>query len=146
MAITLSNIGTAKKKKTRVGRGNGSGHGTYCGRGKKGQKARSGGKGGLKLKGFRRTLLTMPKFKGMKPRYPKKQVVLLSTIEKLFSVGEVVSPQTLFDKRVIDKKSLPVKVLLAKKQESLTKKLELTGVIVSQKAKEVIEKAGGKVT
>ena len=32
----------AKHKRKRVGRGNASGHGTYSGRGLKGQKARSG--------------------------------------------------------------------------------------------------------
>ena len=38
----------AKRKVRRVGRGNASGSGTYSGRGLKGQKARSGGKSGLK--------------------------------------------------------------------------------------------------
>ena len=33
----------AKHKRKRVGRGDGSGHGTYSGRGCKGQKSRSGG-------------------------------------------------------------------------------------------------------
>ena len=36
-------VGSRKPRK-RVGRGNGSGHGTYRGRGGKGQTARSGGK------------------------------------------------------------------------------------------------------
>ena len=34
----------AKKDRKRVGRGDGSGHGTYSGRGVKGQKSRSGAK------------------------------------------------------------------------------------------------------
>jgi len=33
----------AVRKKKRVGRGDSSGHGSTCGRGQKGQKARSGG-------------------------------------------------------------------------------------------------------
>ncbi len=32
----------SRKNRKRVGRGNGSGHGTFCGRGIKGQKSRSG--------------------------------------------------------------------------------------------------------
>ena len=40
----------ARKNRTRVGRGNGSGHGNYSGKGMKGQKARAGG--GVRV-GFR---------------------------------------------------------------------------------------------
>lgn len=41
MSLNRDNEG-AKKLKTRVGRGNGSGHGTTSGKGKHGQNARSG--------------------------------------------------------------------------------------------------------
>ena len=41
--MQLNNLkNTQKKSKKRVGRGNGSGHGTYSGKGLKGQKSRSG--------------------------------------------------------------------------------------------------------
>ncbi|MFA6254919.1 MAG: hypothetical protein WC675_02675 [Patescibacteria group bacterium] len=52
--LTLHNLKVnkkARKKSKRVGRGNASGHGTYSTRGLKGQKSRSGGKGGLKRRG-----------------------------------------------------------------------------------------------
>jgi len=39
----LSPVPGSKKSRKRVGRGDGSGHGTYSGRGCKGQKSRSGG-------------------------------------------------------------------------------------------------------
>ena len=39
----LSPAPGSRKKRKRFGRGDGSGHGTYCGRGVKGQKSRSGG-------------------------------------------------------------------------------------------------------
>ena len=57
--LTLHNLKSKKgvrKKKRRLGRGNSSGRGTYCGRGQKGQRSRSGGKKGLKLKGFKQSL------------------------------------------------------------------------------------------
>ena len=41
----------ARHKRKRVGRGNSSGHGTYSGRGCKGQKSRSGGKVRLGFEG-----------------------------------------------------------------------------------------------
>ena len=44
----------SKTRKRRVGRGNASGKGNYSGRGMKGQRARSGGKAGLKLKGIKK--------------------------------------------------------------------------------------------
>ncbi len=66
--ITLSNlqpkIGSRHRRK-RVGRGNASGHGTYSGRGIKGQRSRSGGKKGLKLKGLRHNIKNFPKLRGL---------------------------------------------------------------------------------
>ncbi|MFC1452511.1 50S ribosomal protein L15 [Verrucomicrobiota bacterium] len=41
---SLSNTSGARKRRTRVGRGNGSGHGKTCGKGHKGQMARKGHK------------------------------------------------------------------------------------------------------
>ena len=59
---TIKPFSGSKKKVKRVGRGLGS-RGTYSGRGQKGQKARSGGKKGLKLMGIRRLLLSTPKIR-----------------------------------------------------------------------------------
>ncbi|MFA6537056.1 MAG: 50S ribosomal protein L15 [Patescibacteria group bacterium] len=146
MAITLNNLENRKIIKKRVGRGNGSGHGTYSGRGQKGQKARSGGRGGLKLKGFRRTLLSIPKFKGMKNRFPKAQVVLLSSLEKHFENDEKVSPTVLFEKKLINVKTLPIKILTRNSESKLTKRLEISGCLVSVSAKKVIESVGGKIS
>lgn len=71
--INLSILKSFKHKRVRrVGRGNASGNGTTAGRGTKGQRARTGGKKGLKYKGLRSTLLKLPKFKGMKPKTKKK--------------------------------------------------------------------------
>ncbi len=66
MIITLSSLKPQKnrKKKKRVGRGNSSGHGTYSGRGIKGQRSRSGGKKGLKLKGLKVFISQVKKAKG----------------------------------------------------------------------------------
>jgi large subunit ribosomal protein L15 len=66
MTINLSELRSSKnqKKRKRVGRGNGSGRGTYSGRGQKGQRSRSGGKKGLKVKGLKTFIAQTPKRKG----------------------------------------------------------------------------------
>lgn len=76
----------SRKEKVRVGRGNGSGKGTYSTYGCKGAKARSGG---TKEKGFEggQTPLRkrIPKFKGFKPL--KKLNYILLNIEDLERVA-----------------------------------------------------------
>lgn len=145
MEVTLHNLGNKHKKRKNLGRGNASGHGTTAGRGGKGQRARSGGKKGLKLKGFRQNLLNLPKFKGMKSPRPKNQVVKLSVLEKFFKEVTEVSPKTLFEKGLIRKMEAPVKLLVDVKELKLSNKLEVTSVFVSKKAQEIIEAAGGKI-
>lgn len=143
MVLRLHNIGQRKKGRKRLGRGNASGHGTYSGKGQKGQRARSGGKGGLKLMGFRRTLLNTPKMKGMKPR-AKAEIVLLSSLEKYFDPGEAVTLAALWEKRLIKTVRHGVKILVGA-NDKLTKKLAVIDCRVSAAAKALIEKAGGTV-
>jgi len=69
--LTLNKLRTNKRKRTkRLGRGNSSGRGTYCGKGNKGQKARSGGRKGLKLFGLRQTFSKIHKAQGFTSLYP----------------------------------------------------------------------------
>jgi len=143
MSFRLHNIGTKRKARKRLGRGNSSGHGTYSGKGQKGQRARSGGKSGLKLFGFRRTLLSTPKIKGMKPHL-KAQVVLLSSLEKSFSDGDQITPGALLAKKLI-RATWPTVKILASGHDKFTKKLDVADCRVSAAAKVLIEKAGGTV-
>jgi len=144
MTIGLHNISKAKsaRKRVRVGRGDASGKGTYSGRGLKGQRSRSGGKGGLKLRGFKQNLLNFPKFKGMSSLKPNNQVVNLDVLEEKFNDGDTVSPVTLLEKKITSKLALPVKIL---SKGELSKKLEVVGCLISVVAKEAVEKAGGSV-
>ena len=62
MLITLHNLPALQgRKKKRVGRGPGSGRGTYSGRGIKGQKARTGGRVGLRRKGVKQFITKLKK-------------------------------------------------------------------------------------
>lgn len=145
MTIALHNLGNKNKKRKRVGRGNASGRGTYSTRGMKGQRSRSGGKGGLKLKGFKQNLLNLPKFKGMKSIRPNNQIVKLSNLVKAFSDKDQINPGVLQEKGLVDKAILPIKILLDNKELKIDKKFEIVGVLLSTQAKEALEKSGSKI-
>lgn len=101
MALKLHNLKPAKgatRNKKRVGRGNSSAHGNYSTRGLKGQRARSGGKGGLKLKGFKSNIQSTPKLGGFKSLKSKLAIVNIKDLEKSFENNEVITPAKLVNK------------------------------------------------
>ncbi len=132
-----------KKKKKRVGRGDASGHGSYSGRGQKGQKARSGGKKGLKLKALRKVWKKIPKIGGFKSRKERPIPINLEKIEEKFFDGEVVSLQTLFEKGLIKSPKEKVKILGKKISKNL--KFSLVDFQFSKSAKNAIKKIGGNL-
>lgn len=145
MATELHNLKPAKgcrMPKKRVGRGDASRHGTYCTRGIKGQKARSGGKGGLKMRGFRAEFMSIPKLRGFKSIHPKAKAVNLSDISARFKAGETVSPETLVKAGLVRDAKTGVKVLGLGKIE---RKLTFTGCAFSKSAKEAVLEAGCKI-
>ncbi len=137
---TLKPSPHAKKDRKYIGRGLGS-KGTYSGRGVKGQGARSG-VSGLKLKGFRKILLSTPKLRGFRSKNAKAQVLNLGDIAKAFADGAKVTPKQLFAKKLISDATAPIKVL---GMGTITAKIVLQGCLVSASAKEKIEQAGGSV-
>ncbi len=143
--LTLSNIGPkkgAKKKRKRVGRGPGSGHGKTSTRGHKGQKARSGGAKGPGFEGGQMPLYRRLPKRGFKnPFRIEYEVVNLDQLEQKFSEGEVVTIAALKEKRLV-RRDLPVKIL---GRGELTKKLTVEAHAFSEKAKKAIESAGGSV-
>lgn len=137
---TIKPFPKSKKPRKRVGRG--GAHGTYSGRGQKGQRARSGGKKGLKLKGIKRMLLSIPKIRGFRSPYPKVAVVNVGFLDKKFKENDIITPQVLLETKLIDKINKGVKIL---GDGEITKKLVIKECEVSKNAKEKIERAGGKV-
>ncbi|MFN3964041.1 MAG: 50S ribosomal protein L15 [Silanimonas lenta] len=139
---TLTHAEGARKERTRVGRGIGSGLGKTCGRGHKGSYARTG-KGKIK-----------PGFEGgqmpMQRRLPK----IGFRSRKAHESAEVLLYQLgLLDTEVVDLFALRAaklvsgdakKVKIVKKGE-LTKKLTIKGLLVTAGAKAAIEAAGGSV-
>jgi large subunit ribosomal protein L15 len=145
MSLSLNNLqapkGDAARTRTRKGRGNASGLGTYSGRGLKGQKSRSG-VSGLKLKGLRRRLLSIPKLRGFTSLNKKNATVNLSDLELAFEAGAMVSPKTLMKKGLITTPRFGAKILGS---GELKKALKFKNVTVSASAKAAIEKAGGSL-
>lgn len=130
--LSLNNIKAKKGQKTikRLGRGNSSGHGTYCCKGQKGQHSRSGVTG-LKRLGMRPHILQTPKIGGFRSIAPKNQVVKVSTINKNFKAGEIVSAQSLFAKGLINNAQKPVKIL---GKEQLTVKVSFDAKVKMNKS------------
>lgn len=126
----------------RLGRGHGSGRGKTAGRGTKGQKARTGGRGGLKRLGLRRILLAQPKLRGFRSLQPKPAVVNIDDLERSFVTGATITPRALIDKGLIRSKNHGAKVL---GRGTATKAFTLKGLAVSAPAKAKIEAAEGKV-
>lgn len=134
----------ATHKKKRVGRGNASGHGTYSGRGLKGQKSRSGGKSGLKRKGMKQILLQTPKLRGFKREKLNNQIVNISDINKYFKDGEVVNVNILRKKGIINNIQEPVKIL--GNGELKRSSLKFVNVQTSKSVQEQIKKSKGIIT
>ncbi len=141
----LSPAPGSKKSRKRVGRGDGSGHGTYSGRGLKGQKSRSGS-GGSIPRGFEGGQL--PLFK----RLPQKRGFTnifrteysLVNIDKLniFESGSEVTPEKLLAAGLIKSLRHPIKILA---DGDINHPLVVKANKFSAAAKAKIEAAGGRV-
>lgn len=143
MSLTELKSKVSKKRK-RIGRGNGSGHGTYSTRGNKGQKARSGGTRRPGFEGGQTPFLRkMPKLKGFKnPNAVTYQPINVGSLN-VFDNNAKVDIDTLLEKKLIRKKSVPVKLLGGKGE--LDKTLEITVHKASKSAIEKVEAKKGKV-
>lgn len=133
----------SRKPSKRRGRGNGSGHGNFSGRGCKGQRARAGGK------------YTMPGFEGGQTPFWKKLPkrgffnytgkryawINLETLESRFEDGAEVTPELLHERGLIKQQGDGLKVL---GEGKLTKKLTVHAHRFSASARQQIEQAGGK--
>jgi len=124
-----------------VGRGLGSGHGTYSTRGGKGQTARTGhSKMPATFEGGRQPLVRqLPKSRGFRAITAKAYALSLTKLN-VFNDGDIVDVKALKDKGVIDPTVVRVKVLGGEIKKKLTLKLP-----VSASVKAAVEKAGGKI-
>ena len=138
----------ATKRKTRIGRGPGSGKGKMGGRGIKGQKSRSGvainGYEGGQMPLYQR----LPKRGFNKPNRKSFAVVNLGLIQKFIDAGKLDA------KAAIDEDALVASGLVRRKLDGIrvlakgeiTTKVDLSVTGASKSAVEAVEKAGGSLT
>src|SRR3989338_9611145 len=120
------------KRRKVVGRGVGSGHGTFSGRGAKGQKARSGASIPVGFEGGRMPLhRQLPKRRGFKSRNEKAEPISLNILNAKFKDGETVNPRVLFNKGIIKSAQSLIKIL---GEGEITKNLTLENVLVYKSA------------
>jgi large subunit ribosomal protein L15 len=137
----LSPAPGAKKKRKRVGRGPGSGHGKTSCRGHKGRGSRSGGSTPPGYEGGQMPLQRrLPKRGFRSPRRREFAIVNLASLEQRFEAGATVDPPQLLAQRLV-RSGLPVKVLGS---GQLNKALTVQAHHFSESAKERIEAAGGR--
>lgn len=144
--MDLSQLRPAKgstKNVKRRGRGEGSGSGVTAGRGHKGYGSRGGSKKRVWFEGGQMPLQRrLPKFGFTNRNRVVFQVVNISDLQSLADV-KLITKEVLYEKRLIRKKRLPVKIL---GEGELTKKIDVQVDAISKSAKEKIEKLGGAVT
>lgn len=130
----------ARKKEVRVGRGIGSGVGKTCGRGHKGQKARSGGGVRPGFEGGQMPIYRRLPKRGFKNVWAKKFAeVNVETLNR-FEEGAEIDAVALVEYGILKNVLDGVKIL---GNGEVTKKLTVRAQAFTKSAKEKIEAAGG---
>lgn len=133
---------TARKFRTRSGRGISAGRGKTAGRGTKGQNARSGGKRRPGFEGGQNPLyVRLPKLRGFKSHKTQPTVITTENLQKLGK--KIVDHKVLEEAGIITDSFTKVKVVL-KGEISATINVKVDGA--SAGAIAAIEKAGGSFT
>lgn len=131
----------SKKSRKRVGRGDGSGHGTYSGRGCKGQKSRSGGKMTRGFEGGQLPLIKrLPRKRGFVNIFRTEYSIVNIDKLNMFEAGSEVTPERLVAAGVVESLRRPVKILA---QGDIDRPLVVKANKFSAAAKAKIEAAGG---
>ncbi len=146
----LSNLKYAegsRKKRKRIGRGEGSGHGGTATKGMNGQMSRSGAKKKAWFEGGQMPLQRrIPKIGFTPISKIQYQVVNVESLERLSAENKmteaVINPETLKKHGLISTLKTPVKLLGT---GELKAKLKIQVNAFSQSAKEKVEAAGGSV-
>lgn len=132
----------SQKDKKRVGRGDGSGHGTYSGRGCKGQKSRSGFRMRPGFEGGQLPLIKrLPRKRGFTNIFRAEYSIVNLGSLSVFEAGSEVTPEALVAAGVVKSLRQPIKVLA---EGGIDRPLTIKANRFSAAAKAKIEAAGGK--
>jgi large subunit ribosomal protein L15 len=133
----------AKHKRKRVGRGDGSGHGSYSGRGCKGQKSRSGGGVRLGFEGGQLPLIKrLPRKRGFVNIFKAEYSIVNVGDLKVFSPNTEITLKELIEVGLIKSSKNPVKIL---GDGEIDRPLVVKANKFSAAAEKKIVAAGGKV-
>jgi len=142
----LKYVEGSRKKRKRVGRGEGSGHGTQATRGMNGQRSRSGSKTRAWFEGGQMPLQRrIPKFGFTNIFKETYQVVNLNALQRIADenkVDKLLNIEELKNLGLISSIKKPVKIL---GKGELKAKINLEVNAISKSAKEKIESAGGSI-
>jgi large subunit ribosomal protein L15 len=132
----------ARRSRRRVARGNAGRAGTYAGRGRKGQKARSGGAKAPYFEGGQLPLVRrLPYRRGFtRLRRVEYSPINLGALEALFEPGAQVTAEELVRLGALRRADEPYKVLA---DGEVTKSLTVHAPRFSEMARRAIEQAGG---
>lgn len=145
----LSNLKYAKgsrKKKKRIGRGQGSGHGGTSTKGHKGAKSRSGYKNRAWFEGGQMPLQRrIPKFGFKNINRIEYNILNVGDLQQLIDGGKIketdLNLEYFLNNKILKDKRSPLKILGSGELKS---KIEVSANAFSITAKEKIEKLGGK--
>ena len=133
----------AKRARKRIGRGDGSGHGSFSGRGMKGQNSRSGGGVRPNFEGGQLPITkALPMMRGFTNIFRKEFSVVNLDRLAAFPANTEVTPQLMAELGIVKNLKLPVKVL---GRGELERPLTVEAHKFSGSARQKIEAAGGSV-
>ena len=139
----LSPASGSKQRRKRVGRVDGSGHGTYSGRGCKGQKSRSGYRIRPGFEGGQLPLIKrLPRKRGFVNIFRKEYSVVNIGKLSTFESGSEVTPEKLVAAGLVKSLRNPIKILA---EGEIAQPISVKANKFSAVAKAKIEAAGGKV-
>ncbi|MFA4835410.1 MAG: 50S ribosomal protein L15 [Dehalococcoidia bacterium] len=134
-------LGSTHKRK-RVGRGDGSGHGTYSCRGIKGQKARSGGGVHPLFEGGQTPLVRrLPYKRGFNNIFRIEYAVVNVDSLSVFPDGSEVGPDDMVSAGIVKGLKRPIKIL---GNGTVAQKIVVKANKFSETARKKIEDAGGR--
>lgn len=142
--MNLGNLKPSKgsiRSSKRIGRGNATGQGRTAGKGHNGYQSRSGTKNRFHFEGGQTPLMRRLPKRGFS-NYGFRKDVQIINLDRLVNLNvEKIDAKLLFDKGVIKKVDVPIKILGT---GTIEKPLEISADMFSKSAIEKIEKAGGK--
>jgi len=134
---------TKNKKRRRIGRGPGSGHGKTAGRGHKGAGSRAGYSRKPIFQGGAMPLVRRVPKRGFNNKWAKEvAIVNVSDLDRVFNEGDEVTPETIRSSSLLGHRFDELKIL---GNGEISKKLKVAAHRFSGSAAEKIEKAGGEV-